>query len=130
MATEIQDYSQADSFPRNVDKLPLLDSFIRESIRTTNSDSITCRRKALIPYTFSDGSYLNRGDWACVPQRAMMQDSTRYTDANRFDGFRFARQNALLRQQRQSADVPGQKESNLTDASPDWPIWGFGNAAW
>jgi hypothetical protein len=71
----------------------------------------------------SDGSYLNRGDWVCVPQRAMMQDSARYADANRFDSFRFASQNALLRQQQQSADVPGQKESKLTDASPDWPIW-------
>ncbi|KAH0492644.1 hypothetical protein TgHK011_007589 [Trichoderma gracile] len=86
----LQECSRADSFPRNVDELPLLDSFIKESTRTTNSDAITCRRKALVPYTFSDGSYLNKGDWACVPQRAMMQDNSRYmyTDAHRFDGFR------------------------------------------
>lgn len=81
-------------------------------------------------YTFRDGSSINKGDWACVPQRAMMQDSSRYRDPQTFDGFRFARANAQLRQCKQSADVPDQKESNLTDASPDWPIWGFGNTAW
>ncbi|KAL7791988.1 cytochrome P450 [Trichoderma ceciliae] len=114
---------------RDVNKLPLLDSFIKESVRGSNSDAITCRRKALVSYTFRDGSSINKGDWACVPQRAMMQDSTRYRDPQTFDGFRFARANAQLRQRKQSADVPDQKESNLTDASPDWPIWGLGNTA-
>ncbi|KAH6605698.1 cytochrome p450 [Trichoderma cornu-damae] len=109
--------------------LPLLDSFIKESVRCSNSDAITCRRKALVPYTFQDGSSINKGDWACIPQRAMMRDSTRYRDSQTFDGFRFARANAQLRQHKQSADVPDQKESSLTDASPDWPIWGFGNTA-
>ncbi|KAL7938508.1 cytochrome P450 [Trichoderma chlorosporum] len=126
---EIRDYFYAENPPRDVDRLPLLDSFIKESVRSSNSDAITCRRKALVPYTFQDGSFINKGDWACVPQRAMMQDSTRYRDAQTFDGFRFARANAQLQQQKESIDIPEQKASKFTDASPDWPIWGFGNAA-
>ena len=64
-----------------------------------------------------------------------MQDSTRYRDPQTFDGFRFARANAQFRHQQQqqqpySADVPDRKESSLTDASAEWPIWGFGNTAW
>ncbi|EHK23856.1 uncharacterized protein TRIVIDRAFT_200187 [Trichoderma virens Gv29-8] len=103
--------------------------FIKESVRSSNFDAITCRRKALVPYTFQDGSSINKGDWVCVPQRAMMQDNTRYRDPQIFDGFRFARANVQLQQHRQSADVPDQRESKFTDTSPDWPIWGIGNAA-
>ncbi|UKZ76612.1 hypothetical protein TrVFT333_004319 [Trichoderma virens FT-333] len=84
--------------------------FIKESVRSSNFDAITCRRKALVPYTFQDGSSINKGDWI-------------------FDGFRFARANVQLQQHRQSADVPDQRESKFTDISPDWPIWGIGNAA-
>ncbi|GJN80326.1 hypothetical protein PLIIFM63780_003852 [Purpureocillium lilacinum] len=131
---EAQELFLAEDSPRDVNMLLFLDSFIKESIRCSNSDAITCRRKALVSYTFGDGSTINKGDWVCVPQRAMMQDSTRYRDPQTFDGFRFARANAQFRHQQQqqqpySADVPDRKESSLTDASAEWPIWGFGNTA-
>ncbi|KAJ6444954.1 NADH:flavin oxidoreductase/NADH oxidase [Purpureocillium lavendulum] len=129
---EAEELFLAEDSARDVNRLAFLDSFIKESIRCTNSDAITCRRKALVSYTFKDGSIINKGDWVCVPQRAMMQDSTRYRDPQTFDGFRFARANAQFRHQQQqpySADVPDRKESNLTDASAEWPIWGFGNTA-
>ncbi|KAL3953919.1 hypothetical protein ACCO45_011875 [Purpureocillium lilacinum] len=131
---EAQELFLAEDSPRDVNRLLFLDSFIKESIRCSNSDAITCRRKALVSYTFGDGSTINKGDWVCVPQRAMMQDSTRYRDPQTFDGFRFARANAQFRHQQQqqqpySADVPDRKESSLTDASAEWPIWGFGNTA-
>ncbi|KAK4063192.1 hypothetical protein Trihar35433_8987 [Trichoderma harzianum] len=127
---EIRDYFHLSNSPRDVERLPLLDSFIKESVRNSNFDAITCRRKALVPYTFQDGSSLNTGDWACIPQRAMMQDSTRYRDPQAFDGFRFAYDNAQHQQHiKQSTEIPGQKESKFTDATLDWPIWGLGNAA-
>ncbi|KAF3071576.1 Cytochrome P450 monooxygenase paxP [Trichoderma lentiforme] len=129
LAVEIRDCFHAEDFPRDVERLPLLDSFIKESVRNSNFDAISCRRKALIPYTFQDGSSLNKGDWACIPQRAMMQDSTRYRDPQTFDGFRFAHYNARHQQHKQSIDIPGQKESKFTDATLDWPIWGLGNAS-
>lgn len=114
---------------REVDKLPLLDSFVRESIRCTNSDAVTGRRKALVPYEFQDGSWLKTGDWACVPQRPMMRDNSRYSDASVFDGFRFARANSDLLQGLRPTGVPERVPLSLTDANEDWPIWGFGNTA-
>ncbi|KAK3303783.1 cytochrome P450 [Chaetomium strumarium] len=119
-----------------LDKLPLLDSFIKESIRCNNSDAttedsdtVTGRRKALAPYIFQDGSRLREGDWACVPQRAMMMDGLRYSHADTFDGFRFARANEALRQGITPDEVPDRAPSSLTDSTIDWPIWGFGNTA-
>ncbi|QYS95719.1 hypothetical protein H0G86_002994 [Trichoderma simmonsii] len=126
---EIRDYFHLNNSLRDVERLPLLDSFIKESVRNSNFDAITCRRKALVPYTFQDGSSLNKGDWACIPQRAMMQDSTRYRDPQTFDGFRFAHDNAQHQRHKQSTEISGQKESKFTDATLDWPIWGLGNAA-
>ncbi|KAI0859746.1 cytochrome P450 [Xylaria cubensis] len=103
-------------------RLPLLDSFLRESIRCTNSDAVTVRRKALKPYTFSDGiSSLAAGDWVCVPQRAMMNDATHYNSPHVFDAFRFLPTNQRLRDR----DTP----SSLTTASIGWPIWGLGKTA-
>ncbi|KAL6820465.1 cytochrome P450 [Trichoderma sp. SZMC 28015] len=125
----VRDCFHVNDFPRDVERLPLLDSFIKESVRSSNSDAITCRRKALLSYTFQDGSSIKKGDWACIPQRAMMQDGTRYRDPQTFDGFRFAHDNAQHQQHKQSTDIPGQKESKFTDATLDWPIWGLGNAA-
>ncbi|KAM0525737.1 hypothetical protein ACHAPE_000448 [Trichoderma viride] len=121
---EVQRVFHANDGQRDVEKLPLLDSFMKESIRCNHSDAITCRRKALASYTFQDGSTLSKGDWVCIPQQAMLQDGTRYKDAHIFDGFRFARANAQLQP---CAEVPDQKASRLTHASPDWPIWGLGN---
>ncbi len=92
--------------------------------------TVTGRRKALAPFVFRDGSWLSEGDWVCVPQRAMMKDGSRYSDANTFDGFRFARANDALRQGSKPHEVPDKAASNLTDATIDWPIWGFGNTAW
>ncbi|KAI1204773.1 cytochrome P450 [Annulohypoxylon truncatum] len=112
-------------------QLPLLDSFLRESIRCNNSDAVTGRRKALMPYIFSDGtSTLAVGDWVCVPQRALMHDATRYRSPDVFDAFRFLRANQQLERGEISCrDVPGDTPSSLTTASIDWPIWGFGNTA-
>ncbi|KAI2469098.1 cytochrome P450 [Annulohypoxylon bovei var. microspora] len=112
-------------------QLPLLDSFLRESIRCNNSDAVTGRRKALAPYTFSNGtSTLAVGDWVCVPQRALMHDATRYSSPDVFDAFRFVRANQQLeRGEIPCRDVPGDTPSSLTTASVDWPIWGFGNTA-
>ncbi|KAJ4861649.1 cytochrome p450 domain-containing protein [Trichoderma breve] len=128
LAIEIRDCFHAEDSPRDVERLPLLDSFIKESVRNSNFDAITCRRKALVPYIFQDGSSLNKGDWACIPQRAMMQDSTRYRDPQTFDGFRFAHDNAQLHHQKQPINMSDRKESKFTDATLDWPIWGLGNA--
>lgn len=91
---------------------------------------VTVRRKALTPFTFSDGVRVDQGDWVCIPQRAMMRDPARYSHAQQFDGFRFARANKLLALNEGCADVPEGAPLQLTDVDVDWPIWGLGNTAW
>ncbi|KAL4943637.1 hypothetical protein BDV06DRAFT_210932 [Aspergillus oleicola] len=117
------------SCQKRLAEMPLLDSFVRESIRCTNSDAITVRRKALRPFDFSDGLRVEQGDWVCVPQRAMMHDGRRYENPRQFDGLRFARANKQLENGDQSANVPEASPLGLTDVSIDWPIWGLGNTA-
>ncbi|GFF33517.1 ent-kaurene oxidase [Aspergillus udagawae] len=128
LRAEIQQYL-AGSCRRRVAEMPLLDSFVRESIRCTNSDAITVRRKALTPFVFSDGLEVAEGDWVCIPQRAMMRDRIRYQNPQAFDGFRFARANKQLRAGDVSLDVPESSPLMMTDVSVDWPIWGLGNTA-
>ncbi|KAI3327515.1 cytochrome P450 [Ustulina deusta] len=113
----------------DVEELPLLDSFLKESIRYNNADAISCRRKALQDYILQDGSRIGKGDWVCIPQRAMMQDPLRYSSPSTFDGFRFARANVSLCQGNRTSDVPDEARSKLTEASIHWPIWGLGKTA-
>ncbi|GIJ98280.1 hypothetical protein Aspvir_000396 [Aspergillus viridinutans] len=149
LRAEIQQYL-AGSCRRRVAEMPLLDSFVRESIRCTNSDAsgcwqsfldgymqplliqaVTVRRKALAPFVFSDGLEVAEGDWVCIPQRAMMRDRDRirYQNPQAFDGFRFARANKQLRAGDVPLDVPESSPLTMTDVSVDWPIWGLGNTA-
>ncbi|GAT30863.1 cytochrome P450 [Aspergillus luchuensis] len=60
----------------------------------------------------------------------MMRDPARYSHAQQFDGFRFARANKLLALNEGCADVPEGAPLQLTDVDVDWPIWGLGNTAW
>jgi len=96
-----------------VSKLPLLDSFLKESARLSPSDSISLRRKALKTFVFSDGTIVPKGSWACVPQKAIQRDSAYYENPSCFDGHRFVHRN-----------------SSFTDLSPHFPFWGLGKRAW
>ncbi|KAI0118646.1 cytochrome P450 [Nemania sp. FL0031] len=115
--------------PVDLEGLPLLDSFIKESIRCSNVDAISCRRKALRDVILHDGSIAKKGDWVCIPQRAMMHDPSRYANPEVFDGRRFARANTTLLGGQLTHLIPDKEPSHLTTASIEWPIWGLGNAA-
>ncbi|KEY71528.1 hypothetical protein S7711_08908 [Stachybotrys chartarum IBT 7711] len=75
--------------------LPLLDSFIKESARLTPVEAQSTRRAALRAFTFSDGTKVEVGDWACTPVRAIMQNPDFSPDPLAFNGFRFASSDAL-----------------------------------
>lgn len=92
--------------------------------------TVSCRRKALADYVLQDGTKIAKGDWVCIPQRAMMHDAGRFARPHEFNGFRFARANVLLQSGHPSAEVPDRSPASLTTANNDWPIWGLGNAAW
>jgi cytochrome P450 len=102
----------------DLENLPLLDSFLKESARLHPSDSISIRRKALLPYTFSDGTHIAAGDVACVPLRAIMRDPCNFPDSTTFDGFRFV------------AEDRKSSISKYTDGDATFLLWGLGRRAW
>lgn len=93
-----------------LENLPLLDSFIKETVRMNPLDTRLCpieitsssrhlfltglivaiRRKALQDFTFSDGGpYVPAGSTACVSSYDLMHDENSYPNASKFDGRRF-----------------------------------------
>lgn len=83
---------------------------------------VSIRRKALSPYTLSDGTLVPTGSWACVPQRAILRAPMYYSDPNVFNGFRFAIEGA--------AEKHCLKPGPLTDIDATFPLWGLGKRAW
>lgn len=104
--------------------LPLLDSFLQESVRYNSIDAITCRRKAIAPFTFSDGFKVAVGDWVCIPQQAMMLDPQNHDDSGQFNGFRFVAKVPSSDNKETSND--NKASSQFTNASLTWLIWGSG----
>ncbi|KAF1996570.1 cytochrome P450 [Amniculicola lignicola CBS 123094] len=105
----------------HLDKLILLDSFLKESARLNTSESISLRRKALRPFTFKDGTHVGAGDWACIPQRPIMRDPLIYSRPDTFDLHRFLPK---------GDDASGSKQrARFTDLNPMYPIWGLGRQA-
>ncbi|KAF4633490.1 hypothetical protein G7Y89_g4632 [Cudoniella acicularis] len=103
---------------------PRMDSFLKESMRYNSIDAITCRRKALDTFTFSGGYTVKVGDWACVPQQAMMHDPQYYENPAAFDGFRFLPKDG---EKSGAKDMAQNENPNMfTTSSPNWLIWGSG----
>lgn len=113
-------------FERTGKGLPLLDSFLKESGRTTPTESMSSRRMALRPFTLSDGTHLNVGDWLCTPLRAMSRDERLYERATEFHGFRHV-EPGLLEQLEQGFEHFG-KSSSFTETK-DSQMWGTGRMA-
>lgn len=138
------------AFEKTGNGLPLLDSFIKESARTTPVESsklpsrtflvycarcsfyslVSTRRQALKPFVLSNGCRVEVGEWVCTPARAMMRDPSNYVKPLEFHGFRFVDPKIL-----ETLDVshfqvpqPGQS-SQLTDVV-GWQIWGSGRMVW
>ncbi|KXX75838.1 Ent-kaurene oxidase [Madurella mycetomatis] len=124
------DYAE---FERTAKGLPLLDSFLRESARLTPVESMSTRRRALQPFTFSDGTALNVGDWACSPSGVMMRDPSQFPSPERFDGFRFVDPAVLENLDRpldpQAQPKTSQKPAQFTDIDSSFLMWGYGRMA-
>jgi cytochrome P450 len=108
--------------------LPLMDSFIKESARITPVEAQSTRRAALRPFTFSDGTKLNIGDWGCTPVKAIMHDPEFYPEPLQFNGFRFA-DPAIVKAAGDNFKTPQPKPSKLTDCSSTYHVWGTGRMA-
>ena len=145
---ELESVSRAE-LTGKLDRMQFLDSFIKESARLSASDSskwalrhiarvmwslpevivltqlVSIRRKAIAPFTFSNGLHVPQGNWVCVPQRALMRDPKHYAHPMAFNGFRFARN-----RHEGFSDNDKDKPSKFTDVDHSFPIWGAGKLAW
>lgn len=115
---ETKDYFLMNRGEVDLNNMPFLDSFLKESARLHPSDSISIRRKVLRPFTFHDGVHVPAGDVVCVPLRAMMYDETNFANAMEFNGFRFVSEDGAS------------NTSKLTDGDTRFPLWGLGRRAW
>ena len=89
---------------------------------------VSIRRKALSPYTFSNGGpHVPAGEIACVPAWEIMHNELRYPNAKAFDGLRFV-QNVHTKASALPNDA--MRGTTFTDASQDFPIWGLGSKVW
>ena len=113
-----REISNSIRYDEDLDALPLLDGFLKESARTNPSDSISVRRKVLDPYMFADGTTLLEGDVACVPLQAIMQGQSLYAQSLHFDPYRFLDRNKT------------RSKVRFTDATASYPLWGLGKRAW
>ncbi|KAI0186876.1 cytochrome P450 [Xylaria flabelliformis] len=108
------------SFPldyKHLEQLPLLDSFIKETVRFNPLDTLAIRRKALEPYTFADGSLsVPAGATVCVSAYDLMHDAQSYPDPYSFNPSRYLANNHV-------------SQSKFTDVSESFPVWGFGSLA-
>ncbi|KAL1969931.1 hypothetical protein VTN77DRAFT_7441 [Rasamsonia byssochlamydoides] len=102
-----------------LEKLPLLDSFIKETIRMNPLDTLAIRRKSLADFTFSDGSVHVPAGWmACVSSYDLMHDEQTYPNPEEFDGWRFVTAQSSAR------------GTKLTEVSEKSLVWGYGSLAW
>ncbi|KAK4164290.1 cytochrome P450 [Cladorrhinum sp. PSN259] len=117
-----------DHFEHTAHGLPLLDSFIKESSRLTPAETLSTRRQATHPFTFSDGTHLNPGDWAVTPLLAINKMPEYYPQPHQFSGFRFVSEGVLNSIEFNAEEkLPQQaKASKLTDIESSWLMFGIG----
>ncbi|KAF2994245.1 hypothetical protein E8E13_000926 [Curvularia kusanoi] len=122
---EWQDAIQKEAGPigdltyETLTKLPLLDSFIKETVRLHPLDTLAVRRKALQPYTFASGTpHVPEGATVAVSSYDQMHDSSYYVTPNEFQPQRFIQ------------DESPAAASKFTEVSEKFPVWGYGSLAW
>ncbi|EJD50797.1 cytochrome P450 [Auricularia subglabra TFB-10046 SS5] len=108
-----------------VSRMNKLDSFIRESNRHHSLGAISMQRKALKPYTFSDGTYIPVGTNVATASLPIHMDERLHgSNAQEFDGFRYVPESA-------NDDVNSDELSThrLVSTSVDYLIFGHGKHA-
>lgn len=124
-----------------ISSLPILDSFIKESVRLNPLDlskqrlhpatrmnltlTVSIRRKALKPFQFANnGPRVEVGQIACVSAYDVMHNETKYPNPQVFDGLRFVKDSST------AMEGEAMRGTTLTEGTKDFPIWGFGSKIW
>ena len=102
-------------------RMPLLDSFIKETIRVNPLDTLAIRRKALKPFQFTNGPAVPLNSMACTSSYDQMHDANAYPNPHAFNAKRFAPD---------SSTKSSMRGARLVDVSDKFPVWGFGSLAW
>lgn len=138
--------SYAD-FEKTGKGLPLLDSFIKESARLTpvessksifhttfvccsTNEAVSIRRSALKPFSLSDGSHVDVGQWVCAPAGAINTAPNYYPSPNEFSAFRFVDPAVFDKNAPSMSSARQEKPSELTGVEDSWMMWGTGRMAW
>lgn len=92
---------------------------------------MSVRRKALKPFTLSNGVHVNSGEWLATPLTAMLSDPKIWVDPSTFHGFRHVDTAVLesLDQQGTFSSPDSTKAMPMTDTR-GWQTWGTGRTAW
>ncbi|TRX87721.1 hypothetical protein FHL15_011383 [Xylaria flabelliformis] len=117
-----------DKFMKTTKGLPLLDSFIKESSRLSPIEAMSGRRQALKDFVFSDGTQVKKGDWTCVPAKAVLNDESFFPSASNFEGFRFAPRENIPKNLNTISQPEG--PSRYSDLSENYHAWGIGGIVW
>ncbi|KAF8271106.1 cytochrome P450 [Lactarius quietus] len=104
-----------------MDKMHKIDSFLRETQRLDDLDSVTVTRLALRPFTFSNGITVPPGTLVGLPGGVVHRDGEIYPNPEEFDGFRFAK----LRER----DVDAVARHQALSTSVDHLTFGYGRHA-
>ncbi|KAF7367748.1 hypothetical protein MSAN_00838700 [Mycena sanguinolenta] len=90
-----------------LNRMVKIDSFLRESQRVNTNRSLGMPRKVIAKggFRFSDGTVLPCGSYLTVAARPTHYDGSKYENAAKFDGFRFARERAEHQASNDSQDV-------------------------
>lgn len=116
LCNEIGDLESLDY--HKLQNLPLLDSFIKETVRLHPLDTYAVRRKALQNYQFSNGGpFVPCGATVCISAYDKMHDPVDYPSPNSYRPRRFVDIESPVRGTR------------FTDVSEKFPTWGFGSLA-
>ncbi|KAH9043925.1 cytochrome P450 [Lactarius pseudohatsudake] len=105
-----------------MDKLHKIDSFVRETQRLDGLGIVALVRRALRPFTFSNGITVPAGTYVAAPVGAIHTDEEVYTNPDEFDGFRFARL-------RESSEGPVASKHQAGVTSPAHLSFGHGRHA-
>ncbi|PQE22390.1 cytochrome P450 protein [Rutstroemia sp. NJR-2017a WRK4] len=112
---EIGDFS--DLTYDTLESFPILDSFIKETVRLNPLDTRAIRRKAMSPFRFTNGPSVPAGAMACVSSFDLMHEPESYPDPYIFNGQRFVSCTSEMR------------GTKFTDVSEKFPVWGYGSLA-
>ncbi|KAI4224898.1 MAG: hypothetical protein L6R36_004324 [Xanthoria steineri] len=108
-------------------EMPVLDSFLKESMRLNPMDDLAIRRKSLSPYTFRSGTpHIPTGTITSVSSYNLMHDPDYYPNPNHFDGLRYTR-----KRMRDDGEAEREIENPMygdavTEVKREFPVWGFG----